>query len=115
MKKRPYQRAILFSCALILIIFALINHLLGGNQWIGNVSLFTGFTVITYLEYFSYESILLGFMSSTSTVLITWGVYESLMSLFLDGFKSYIRIGAALFIHHWVAKGIKAGLKKRRD
>ncbi|WLR47451.1 hypothetical protein LC065_18360 [Halobacillus litoralis] len=115
MKTCPFQRAILLSCAFILIIFALINHLSGGDQWIGNVSLFTGFTTITYLEYFSHEAIVLGFMSSTLTVLMTWGVYESLMSLFLDEFGSYLRIGAVLFVHHWLAKGINGGLKKRRE
>ncbi|GEN52792.1 hypothetical protein [Halobacillus faecis] len=115
MRKRPSQRAILFSCAFILMIFALFNHLWGGEQWVGSFSLFTGFTMITYLEYFSHESILLGFMSSTLTVLMTWVVYEWLISLFLIEFESYFRIGVALFIHHWVAKGIKAGLKKRRD
>ncbi|MBX0357004.1 hypothetical protein [Halobacillus sp. Nhm2S1] len=115
MKKRLSERAVLFSGAFILIIFALFNHLWCGKQWVGSLSLFTGFTMLTHLEYFSRESILHGFMSSTLTVLMTWGVYESLISLFLIQFESFLRIGAALFVHHWIAKGIKAGLKKRRD
>ncbi|MBN9653995.1 hypothetical protein J0K78_06945 [Halobacillus sp. GSS1] len=117
MKKRPSQPAILLISAFILIIFALFIHLWGGEQWIGNVSLFTGFTMITYLEYFSNESIVLGYLYFIQTTLVTLGVFKILMPLFLVEFKfeSYIRIGASLFIHHWVVKGIKVRLKKEES